>query len=541
MKNLRLLVMGNGPSLKKEHFGLFTGFPCLGMNAAYRYWERIGWYPDIYCCLDDQVVLTHADAIAEMAAKRRCKAFFLHQNILTRHPQLAGMPDVFFIAQLAPGAKHEERCKTYGLSHMPSDWFRSQQPSKLTTGSYSVRFAAYLGFRDIGLIGTDCRYVEVVQGAEAVKGIVLEMKRTPDHNPNYFFDDYQQAGDRYNLPNPSVHQGNLHLQAFEALAADIAHYKLDLQVSICTRESEIYDQKVFPFLDLESFIRGPALTSVFVPFTRKDLGLLSCNLKRWGTRAFAPYIFPPVSPRVELHFAMNGSQDDAAEKDLSAAWNDAGLARFFSKKEFHYSNLSGLRDLYTRHYKGAHGPEGYMAGPNNQFFDMVGDFSAGQSHIMLMEPDLVPIRANWLDALERMVRESERFWICGSPYRGRAVIQSFTHINGNAIYNVGDPGFRAFMDTVFRPYFLERMKTAPHLCYDILLHDMFLPLYQGKTDPALFERWKQIAHRFRFSEVMADVSHAEDRAPEALHTLASALAAFPGTYLLHGAVDRLFE
>lgn len=32
--------------------------------------------------------------------------------------------------------------------------------------------------------------------------------RTPDHNPNYFFSDYQQAGDIYSLPQAHTHQNN---------------------------------------------------------------------------------------------------------------------------------------------------------------------------------------------------------------------------------------------------------------------------------------------------------------------------------------------
>ena len=48
------------------------------------------------------------------------------------------------------------------------------------------------------------------------------MPRTPDHNPNYFFDDYQRAGDQFNVPNPDAHGGDLHLASFRALRDDLA-------------------------------------------------------------------------------------------------------------------------------------------------------------------------------------------------------------------------------------------------------------------------------------------------------------------------------
>jgi len=40
-----------------------------------------------------------------------------------------------------------------------------------------------------------------------VKGHVLETTKTPVKKPNYFFDDYQRKGDRFNVPDsrPDLH------------------------------------------------------------------------------------------------------------------------------------------------------------------------------------------------------------------------------------------------------------------------------------------------------------------------------------------------
>ena len=53
------IVLGNGPSLKGFDFARLDGVASLGMNAAYRYWDQIGWYPTYYACLDDQLIQTH--------------------------------------------------------------------------------------------------------------------------------------------------------------------------------------------------------------------------------------------------------------------------------------------------------------------------------------------------------------------------------------------------------------------------------------------------------------------------------------------------
>ncbi len=534
-----LLVLGNGPSLKPEFFEQFSGVRCLGMNAAYRYWDRIAWYPDLYCCLDDQLVLSHADEITRLIRTRQCKIFFLHQNILTAQPHLAEQDDVYFLPQLRPGENSALLCDEFGLAHRPSPIFQSTNPSKLTTGSYSLRFAAYLGFRRLGLIGIDCRYVEYIQGCGRVGGLVLEMKETPASNPNYFFSDYQQKGDRYNIPNPEVHQGNLHLQAFEALRDDIAEYNIDMTVSVCTTASELYDQHVFPYKPLDAFVDYHALSAVFMPFTTDDVEKLVANLRTWARPGQRPYIFPPSSPRVALHLAMNGFRDTTLEDRIRDIFAQAKLSRYFSEIVFHYSELDGLRDLYTRDFIGDCGPEGYMAGPNNQFFDIINTFSEGMSHITVIEADAVPIRADWLRALADLAAGPERFWICGSHYRGRARIKAVTHINGNAVYHVGDPGFRNFFKTRFLPYFYDRMKSAPHLCYDILLHDYFAGVHTGDADNERLAEWKRTLPLLRYANIIVDLSHDHDRAPENLLSLDALRNGFPDTYLVHGAVDKL--
>lgn len=259
--NGRLLVLGNGPSLKEGFFPLFRGFPCVGMNAAYRYWERIGWYPEYYCCLDREVVVSHSMKIREMIEQRRCRRFLLHQNFLRAHPDLIGHPDVVYLPQLLPGEKAAAECADLGIAHSPSEFFSTTNPLKLTTGGYAPRFARYLGYTSIGLIGIDLRYVEMIPEAEVVKGIVLQIKETPKQNPNYFFSDYQVAGDRYNVPNPKGVQADLHFEAFEVLKADNAKFGFGLDMVVCTRESRLFDSRLFPYEPIEAYVRGRAASA----------------------------------------------------------------------------------------------------------------------------------------------------------------------------------------------------------------------------------------------------------------------------------------
>ena len=66
-----LILLGNGPSLRGFDFARLRKFDCIGMNAAYRYWHQIGWYPRYYICLDLVVGVSHKDAIVDMVAMLR--------------------------------------------------------------------------------------------------------------------------------------------------------------------------------------------------------------------------------------------------------------------------------------------------------------------------------------------------------------------------------------------------------------------------------------------------------------------------------------
>lgn len=87
------------------------------------------------------------------------------------------------------------------------------------------------------------------------------------------------------------------------------------------------------------------------------------------------------------------------------------------------------------------------------------------SHVFMMEGDTRPIRAGWLDQLLWTVHTAEPFWIRGSSFRAPCAISKTKHvnarldchqlgpdisdhINGNALYAVGDQNYRDFLKDV---------------------------------------------------------------------------------------------
>jgi hypothetical protein len=72
-----------------------------------------------------------------------------------------------------------------------------------------------------------------------------------------------------------------------------------------------------------------------------------------------------------------------------------------------------------------------------------------------MEPDVTPVQPGWLDKL-LMEAAKDDYWIQGSAYRGKCLPDKegkcdaigrdiIGHINGNALWNVGDLTFVKFM------------------------------------------------------------------------------------------------
>ena len=249
----KVVVIGNGPSLKAFDFSSLEGIDSIGMNAAYRYWDEINWYPTHYVCLDDQLIETHATEIYRLVTARLVKTAFLMERILDFHPDLFQHKNIVFLESFVRGKYR--RTRRSNLPFIDSRFFLDSDSSKITTGAYAVRYAAYLKYDAITLLGIDLNYVELIPEAKKGEGISLKMTSTPKKNPNYFFDHYQQEGDRFNIPNPALHGVNLHVRSFDVLRYDMYRHKWRASVLNSNLASELFARGHFPYVDIEDFLR----------------------------------------------------------------------------------------------------------------------------------------------------------------------------------------------------------------------------------------------------------------------------------------------
>ena len=205
MSKKTLVLMGNGPSLADVDFADLEGYDTFGLNSAYRAYERLNWYPTYHGCFDYRVTDNHKESFINLIENSPIKKCFYIRN-------LSNAKTFQHVNLLEYGTTNK-----WNNSRNDFDNFHDNGNS----GANACSVAACLGYEKIILLGVDCNYVELIDGAER-DGPGLRMKETPKENPNYWFADYQQAGDEYNVPRgQDFHKPTWNMFAYRAAHAGV--------------------------------------------------------------------------------------------------------------------------------------------------------------------------------------------------------------------------------------------------------------------------------------------------------------------------------
>ena len=176
-------ILGNGKSLKNFDFSILDG-ETIGTCLAYRYWYKVNWFPDHYCCVDNVVVKKNVNDIKKLIIEKRCKTYLLSNSIKEVWEDIINYNNVYYIQDFKSDKNN-----------------LFNQLSEYCTGSSATMYAYILGATKINLFGVDCNYIEFLPETKSLNDGTLKIIKTPTYNPNYFIDDYQREGDIYNIPN----------------------------------------------------------------------------------------------------------------------------------------------------------------------------------------------------------------------------------------------------------------------------------------------------------------------------------------------------
>lgn len=257
--------------------------------------------------------------------------------------------------------------------------------------------------------------------------------------------------------------------------------------------------------------REPRLKHVVMPFHPRQEAQLRENLLSWIR--FAPC---QSSLDVEFVFFPAADKDEQLEARLMSMFNELppSARSCFSK---------GARVFFS-----ALGPSinnDYLIGSRRMFEQMVQNSVGGMnlerpSYAFYMEPDARPVKSDWLYHLDRLCRfPNEPFWIKGSIFRGdptvikSPVAYNLLHINGNALYNLGDPSFRHFYFSLVRPFIERHFYDG---AYDTDISKFLLSLSN-------FDYVRQVAHKFKLTDAIQNRWHSEYQEDQ-----------IEGAYIVHG-------
>ncbi|MEM9017477.1 MAG: hypothetical protein AAGC68_10725 [Verrucomicrobiota bacterium] len=236
-------------------------------------------------------------------------------------------------------------------------------------------------------------------------------------------------------------------------------------------------------------------------------------------------------------FLASPEEEDLKYRFLSQV-EKAGLKTAFRAVECRFVEIDPERDYYIREKFGMPPTQGgFVAGPNDFFFGILDQVRSDYTAVFYNEIDCVPVRSGWADAFVEEAARLPQAWVIGSEYEGWSSLPYTIdrHLNGNAIYRVGDPQFQAFVDEVWRPR-LEQLSLwgYPDIAFDCL-PELFSELNRGPLVPAEYraERARMFG-RMVPGPFLVNVGGTEDAAWR-FNGLEGLLESYPETSIFHGA------
>lgn len=222
-----------------------------------------------------------------------------------------------------------------------------------------------------------------------------------------------------------------------------------------------------PFVELNPM--SNAITSIVMPMTGRDLVEL---------RELFDNMEQPLKngTRLPLFLTLDTAYTKEQRQFIHRAAVETGVDQWFDLILID-CHLAVEESFYLRKmpadFDRARFPYGLKSGPNIQFFrslEIVGceprrPFGA----VLLLETDMTPVVPCWIDRINDELTSFGNYLVCGSAYKGRAVLPTDIrdHINGASVYNLSNPNFDSHLKN-WRQVVIAACTHAPWHAYDVI-------------------------------------------------------------------------
>jgi len=281
------------------------------------------------------------------------------------------------------------------------------------------------------------------------------------------------------------------------------------------------------------------LSHVVVPLHEKQIQKLRFNMQLWvkhppcvvDDNTGTPITNAKTQPTLVFHLSYSAKNDSDSEKELSKkqcmqAFESLpeSVKRCFATA---YVETIRLEPADDQHALGARLAfesflKGEVTAANNEL----------SSYALYMEPDMIPVRDNWLSHVTSQVEwPIPEFWIKGSIFRGSKISSvhpgnykaGMMHLNGNALYNLASDDFRNFYFEKLRPYVVKKHNGDSRNAYDT-------DFYEYLDDKRNYPTTREIYHFFQYTDLIQNNWHSTWSAEQIA-------AQYPNTALVHGGLN----
>ena len=206
-----LFIMGNGPSLKeivynKKCMELLKKNNTFGLNSSYRKYDELNFFPTYFGCFDFIVNENHKESFEKLVlGDNKIQEFYFigsdkeGQNLYDKEVRDNKKFKKFDFKLIR---FVDENCNPKN----PETWFKDKTLKEIhhlgSSGCDASQIGILKGFNKIYLIGCDCNYDEnFSSNIKKDENNILTVEAEFKENKNYWFDNYQQTGDKFNVPN----------------------------------------------------------------------------------------------------------------------------------------------------------------------------------------------------------------------------------------------------------------------------------------------------------------------------------------------------